>query len=164
MKQPSLEDRLFINRILLLCLAYAFLALTASTVVEFGMKIAPCKLCKAQRLIMGILGTIGAVGYWTSFKQPFYRLAQLCLMASICLAAYHLAVQMGWFPDPCKVPNNVASLDDFKRVLRSPPPCSVSSWNLMKIPATGYTLMLSAAVTAASFQRIWLKSRNQRRV
>ena len=51
-----------------------------------------------------------------------------------CIAMYHIAVQTGLVVDPCTIPQNIKTLEKYRALLSSPPPCSKVTLSFFGVP------------------------------
>lgn len=148
-------DGVTLNRLLLICSAFAILALFFSFFHEYILGIRPCNLCKLQRAPIVAILALSIFGFITRFKDISLNLVQLSFLVAFLLASYHLLVQLGLIADPCIVPKNIKSIDDFRKMLDAPIPCSKVSWSLFGIPISAY----SATFSLSFLIFLWRKKR-----
>lgn len=148
-------DEVTLNRLLLICAAFAILALSFSFFHEYILGIRPCNLCKLQRAPMVAILALSIFGFITKFKDFSLKFVQLSFLVTLLLASYHLLVQLGLIADPCIVPKNIKNIDDFRKMLDAPIPCSKISWSLFGIPISAY----SATFSLCFLIFLWKKKR-----
>mgnify|MGYP000567766263 FL=1 len=119
------------------------IALTISFSAELFWKIQPCNLCKLQRLPLFMIIPLSLVGLCGEKKRFFLSMICLAFFIFGTLSGYHLLVQLKFITDPCVVPQNIKTLDDFKMMLNSSPACSTISWSIFSVPISGYNLAFS---------------------
>lgn len=136
-------DEITLNRLIFFCAIFSIVALSFSFFHEYVIGVRPCYLCKLQRAPMLAIFILSGIGFVSRFKFLSIRLIQLCFLATLMLASYHLTIQMGLISDPCMVPKNVKSLDDFRKMLDAPIPCSKISWSILWIPISAYSAFFS---------------------
>ena len=90
------------QKILLIFLAIAIIALGIAYFVECFLNICPCILCKLQRIPYFATGVLALFGLFTSFKKSALRLIQVSFLAGIILAGYHSCVQFGLMGSSCQ--------------------------------------------------------------
>ena len=131
------------KQLLLSCGLFALTVLGCSYMAEYVWKLAPCHLCKLQRLpyfFLAVLPGLAQIG----FRYSLIKIAIISLFAmSAMLSFYHLLVIGGLVKDVCAVQANITTMDDFWKMLDSAVPCSEVRWKFFRIPIAGYNLAAS---------------------
>lgn len=131
------------NRLFIACVIFSLIILITSYLAQYAWKIEPCNLCKYQRLPWLATLLFSGCAFFPSFKKMAIFLIQVAFLFSVILAAWHLLILSEIVTDPCSVPKNIHSFEDFEKMLSSSPPCSTTGWKILGIPASGYNLILS---------------------
>jgi disulfide bond formation protein DsbB len=126
-----------------LCGIFALVAFCLSMVAEYLWKIEACRLCKIERSIYAGILIFSTFGLWQRFKTLAKGVVLFLLVTLMLLSSYHLLIQWGLFTDPCAVPNDIATLEDFQKMLDSPLPCSKIAWQFFGLPVSAYNLGFS---------------------
>lgn len=124
-------------------LIFSITALLFSYLAQYTWDMEPCRLCKLQRLPYCFAILFSGLAFLPSFRKIAVRLTQLSLLMGMGLAGYHLMVIGGIVSDPCSVPKGIASIEDFRRMLNAPLPCSKITGKLLGIPLAGYNAIIS---------------------
>ena len=140
------------NRLFLLTAIYSSIGFTTSVLYQLAWNIQPCNLCIVQRYLLMAVFAISAFGLFSPIKARAMFLARAAFGAMFVLATYHLFVQMQILTDPCAVPQQIASLKDFRALLTSPAPCSAISWTILGIPPPAYNAAFSLITIFCSFK------------
>lgn len=144
MKESCNDNQTYLNRLLLVCALFSLVALACSFLAEYWWKIEPCKLCKLQRLpFFCIFGLVG-YGFVYHRNRSVVWAVRFFLMVSVALAVYHLLMQAKIIPDPCSVPTNIQSMDDFTQLLDAPPPCSKVALKFLGVPIAAFSIGFSS--------------------
>ena len=147
-------QRVFFNQWFFAMVLLGGTALGASllAVEVFGLK--PCVMCKLQRIPFALLIMNGGFGLFSSYKQGFFQVLQVCLALGVILGLGHFLMQMGALPDPCATQNGFKSPEEFSKVLLSPK-CSMVNWSFFGIPVSllnallhGFFLFFSSTLTS----------------
>ena len=131
------------NRIFILCLVFSIFALALSYCSQYIWEIEPCRLCKFQRIPWAANLIFSGSALLFSFKKTSLLLAKIACLLSVLLAAWHLLIWGGILSDPCGVPTNIHSLEDFENMLETSPPCTKAALKILGIPISGYNLFFS---------------------
>jgi len=137
------KDSIYQSRFALLCIVFSFLVLLASFSAEHLWKIETCRICKLQRLPYFFILLISGAAFSPRFRSISMKMIKVGFVISILLAGFHLLIIGGIISDPCAVPKNIATIDDFQRMLAAPLPCSKASWSLLGIPMAAYNIGFS---------------------
>ncbi len=109
------------QKVLLIFLGIAVIALGVSYFAQYALGIHPCILCRLQRIPYFTIGAFALFGFFTTFKKSAFRLIQVSLLAGIILASYHSSVQFGIMGSPCQK-KNVERTGPSRRIFGLPPP------------------------------------------
>lgn len=148
MRRHGIVDAITINRLLFLSLLYSSTLLIISLFFEYVLKVEACQLCKFQRIPLFFILGFSVFGLFSCFDLNPLKFIQIFLISSFALSSYHLLIQKGTLTDPCSVPQNIESLETFKKTLRDPTPCSQISWPVFGIPINAYNIGLSFSLYA----------------
>ena len=109
------------QKVLLIFIGIAVVALGISYFVEYALGIHPCILCRLQRIPYFAIGAFALFGVFTTFKKSALRLIQVSFLAGIIVAGYHSSVQFGIMGSPCQK-TNVERTGPSRRIFGIPPP------------------------------------------
>ncbi len=129
--------------IISLSLLFSLTALSLSYIAQYGWNLEPCRLCKLQRIPFFFIFVFSGSTFLPSLEKFSIRMLQVAFMTSAILASYHLLVINGVITDPCTIPSDIATLEDFQKILEAPLPCSKASAKLLGIPYPGYNAILT---------------------
>jgi len=136
----SLKNKLVLDWILLILFLISAITISFSFYQEHIENIAPCNLCKWQRLVYTSVFFISPIGLIQQFNYICRKVISLLLFAGFVLSSYHALVQFGWLTDRCTITPNVETINDFMMMLENPtPPCSTIGWKLLGLSASIYS-------------------------
>ena len=127
--------KVFFNRWFLAMISIGAVALASSISAVHLFRLKPCFLCKLQRIPFALLIVNSGFGLLSSYKQGFFKVAQLCLALGIILGLGHFLVQIEALPDPCTVQKGVQSTQEFSKLLTYSR-CSDASWKILGVPVS----------------------------
>jgi disulfide bond formation protein DsbB len=134
---------------LLLALITALILLTALGLQYLG-GLAPCHLCVLQRWPYVALVVLGLVG-WRWQPRLVLGLSIVALLAGAGLAAYHFAIEQGWWalPESCIAGSNAQSLEELKKMLpQAAPTCDQVRFTLLGLTLAGWNFLSSFVLAA----------------
>lgn len=137
------RDSIYQSRLTLFCIGFSFLVLLASFSAEYLWKIESCRICKFQRIPYFFILLISLLAFSSKLLSMPMKLIQVGFIISVLLASFHLLIIGGIISDPCIVPKNITTMDDFQRMLAAPLPCSKASWRILGIPVAAYNISFS---------------------
>ena len=120
----------------------------------------PCELCLLERWPYYIAIVVAAFGFAArGHSAPRYFamwLIVLLFAASICLAAYHVAVEQHWIAGPTACTGGIgqaSSPDQLLKMLeaRQPVQCDVVQWSIFGISLAGLNFIASIVLAVFSF-------------
>jgi len=147
--------------------ARAPLALLAGTLAviagflwfQYGMGLAPCKLCHWQRVpyylgavVFPVVWLLHRRGGWAGGAgRALMLVAGLAFLIGAGVAFYHVGVEQTWWAGPDSCSGGIApggSIDDaVKRLMAAPVVrCDAIVWSLFGISMAGYNVLLSLAL------------------
>ena len=130
------------KKLLLSCALFALCVLACSYLAEYVWKLAPCHLCKLQRLPYFILLLTPIMAL--KIRLPIVKIVIISMLSmSLLLSSYHLLVISGLMKDFCAVPTNLSNLESFMNLLENSIPCSKAGWKFFGIPVAGYNWLAS---------------------
>jgi disulfide bond formation protein DsbB len=135
-------------------LAYAALGLSLSFAMEHWGNITPCRLCYIQRWILVALLGICSVHPLIRSKAFVTGSIRVALVALVCVSTYHWFVQLGLVADPCFLPKEIGTLDDFRALLERPKGCADIGFSIFKLPISALNSLVSTCLVSSSFIRI----------
>ena len=131
---------------------FAFSALGAALVSQYGFGLNPCPLCIYQRWPYGIIMVLSALGLLLGLKHKDKAVAALVFacgamfLAGGLIAAYHTGVEQHWwtsFLEGCAVDFSAAK-DLLKQIeSASAARCDEIPWSLFGISMAGYNALIS---------------------
>jgi len=111
---------------------------------QYVKRINPCSLCEWQRYIYFSIFVIAPFGQIQRFNSAVRGVINIILFISICLAAYHALVQLGFLTDRCTMTNKIENVNDFMNMLEQPKtPCANIGWKFFGLSASIYNVILS---------------------
>ncbi len=98
-------------------LVFLSIASTLILGVSFSLSFAghtPCWLCKVERIPYLLILLFSLIGIFSLHKTLTLKLILITLIASLFLASYHSALQLGYIKDRCTgiEPKNMAEFED----------------------------------------------------
>ena len=139
-----------LQKLLLFGSLISCLFLATSFYMELVQYVKPCKLCKLQRLPLFVIAALGPLCYFRRLHTMISALMLSALIVGAALALYHLLVLYHVISDPCTLPTQVNTLQDFHALLDAPLPCSIASWKLFKLPISWFGLVFHVAFLMGS--------------
>jgi len=130
------------NRCLLPLFFIASISILCSMFAEVYLGIQSCYLCKMQRWGFFALASVSLTGIFAKQKKQFILAAYILVIAVLCAALYHFAIQNGWVSDPCSVfiPHDLTS---FKSMIAEKNiPCS-RVFSILSIPMPVWSIAVS---------------------
>jgi disulfide bond formation protein DsbB len=122
--------------------------------------LSPCELCLLERWPYYIAIVVSAFGFAArGYSQPrFFAMWLIVLLfaASICFAAYHVAVEQHWIAGPTACTGGIgqaASPEQLLQMLqaRQPVQCDVVQWSIYGVSLAGLNLIASIVLTVFGF-------------
>ena len=146
------------NRIKLwLILVISICVLSIVFLVEFGLGLEPCILCKYQRIpyFAAILFTGMALHIKTANQVGTLDVICVIFILSVVLAFYHYGIEQHWWEvasgcgDFDRIPMN---FEDFKSQLlaKLPKRCDEIDWTLFGLSMSGYNFLVSIGLVVFS--------------
>lgn len=110
----------------------------SSLMAEYAWNLPPCKLCKVQRILHGMMALAAVLGIFSSAKTKIRKICAILLLGSCVTASYHVLVQYGVLTDRCSVNlPAITNIATFETVLENNHPhCSGKGFEVFKIPAS----------------------------
>lgn len=132
-------------------------ALAAAFMFQYGLHLAPCELCIAQRWPHGVAIVLGlaALAARGRVRSVLVALGGIALLTTAAIAAYHVGVEHHWWAGPEACTSSLGanlSLDALKAQLLATPVvrCDTIVWSLFGITMAGYNFLLSTAAGLAA--------------
>lgn len=120
----GISTRVFMNRNIACVLALSTFVFLGSIISESLLDFKPCKFCNFQRIGFLLLSVISIVGIFISEKKLIGISITAVSVGVFSLACYQLAIQFGFFSDPCIV-SVLKDFDEFKNaMINKVSPCS----------------------------------------
>lgn len=130
----------------------------------------PCALCLRQREVYWGALALAAAGFVLVRMKRLSPGVLVALLGAVfatglIVSAFHAGVEWKWWPGPatCSGPLGGPVTGDLSDLLAGkklrPPGCDEAAWRMFGISMAGYNVVLSAALTAASF---WLAAQDSR--
>lgn len=138
--------RFFQNHFIILSLLLSTSVLIFSFSAEIVWHVKPCKICKLERLSYLIIFVFSSISFVPACRKIGVILLKISFLFSASMSFYHLLVIGGVLADPCTVPNNISSIEDFNRLLEAPLPCSVASLKIFAIPISAYSFITTLVI------------------
>lgn len=108
----------------------AFVAILMSHYMEIILKIEPCHICIAQRLIITLLMLVFLIEIFLTFSKALVTCASILLILGSMLSVHHIYLMMHFDPDGQCLPNFSYLLstfgvwETFSMILNDPTSCS----------------------------------------
>ena len=142
--------RFFKDHFVILSLLLSTFVLFFSFSAEYVWHVKPCKICKLERLSYIIIFVFSSIAFIPSCKRIGIILLKVAFLFSAVMSLYHLLVVGGVLSDPCAVPTNIVSINDFSRLLEASLPCSVAGLKIFTVPISAYSFITTLLILGVS--------------
>ncbi|RMF39800.1 MAG: disulfide bond formation protein B [Alphaproteobacteria bacterium] len=144
---------------LLLALAGSAGVLLGALVFQYGMGLAPCKLCIWQRWPHGIAVAIAVIALLAGWRWLALAGAA-AMLVSAGLGFYHAGVEQGWFqgPDSCtSAPIEGMTTEQLMAQIMAAPlvRCDEIPWDLFGISIAGWNAVVSLILAGIWVAALW---------
>ncbi|WP_316357409.1 disulfide bond formation protein B [Candidatus Neptunichlamydia sp. REUL1] len=145
------SKRIFLNRWFLAMIAIGSVALACSISAVHVFHLKPCVMCKLQRIPFALLIVNSGFGLLSSYKQGFFKVAQVCLALGVVLGMGHFLMQMGALPDFCTLKKGFDTTQEFSMMLKTSK-CSDIAWSIFGVPVSLLNAMLHTLVLGLGYR------------
>lgn len=140
-----------LNRLFLASLMVATLALMVSYWAEIVWQLELCRLCEWQRGLWILVAILSFFGLCGRKKYAARLMLGTTFVSLFSIAMYHIAIQTGLLVDPCTIPQSIKTLEEYRALLSSPPPCSKAALAFLGIPLPWLNAAISLAFAFTIF-------------